>query len=294
MIRERVLVTGANGMVGSALVGLLSADREREILATSFRENRGRLPFYQADLTSPLETRALLRETRPDMIIHCAAISNLDQCEEDKRLCRAVNVLATQNLLQAAPECHFIHLSTDMIFNGKEGPYSEDSRPSPINEYGRTKAESEELVATRARTWSILRTALVYGTREEYGRSNIVDMCRGRLLKDEKLKLVSDQIRTPTFLPDLAMGIGSALKTRAQGIFHLAGEEIVSPFEIGMLVAKMMGKDTSLIEETLTERFPQPAKRPLRCGLRIERAKRELHYTPTSLTKGVDAVLRSY
>lgn len=294
MTGERVLVTGANGMIGSELVHLLSEGEERELYATSFSEGRQEVPFYRADLTSSSETQALIRETKPDVIIHCAAISHLDQCEEDKTLCRAVNVNATENLLRAAQGAHFILLSTDMIFDGREGPYSEDSHPSPINEYGRTKVESEALVAGRAPTWSILRTALVYGTKKAHSRSNIIDLCRTRLLKDERLKLVSDQIRTPTFLPDLVSGIRSALMARAQGIFHLSGDELVSPFEMGLIVAKLVKRDTSLIEETITQHFPQPAMRPLRCGLEIGRAKRELSFAPTSLREGIEAVLSSY
>lgn len=290
-IEGRILVTGANGMIGSALLTSLVG---REVIGTSFRDTpEGKFPFYRADLTSPSETRSLIGNVKPDTIIHCAAISNLDQCEEDKGLCHVVNVTATGNLIEAKGNSHFIHLSTDMIFDGSEGPYYEDAPPSPINEYGRSKALAEEVVRTSS-SWAIIRTALVYGARKDTNRSNIVDLCRNRFAQGERLRLVRDQMRTPTFLPDLIWGIAEITRRRSQGVYHIAGEEVVSPFDIGVKVADFLGVSSALLESTATSDFPQPAKRPLRCGLYIDRAKKELGFNPTSLGEGIRAVLSCY
>jgi dTDP-4-dehydrorhamnose reductase len=184
-------------------------------------------------------------------------------------------------------DTHLVHLSTDFIFDGEAGPYSEEAFPNPINYYGRTKLEAENLIKGSGIKWTIVRTVLVYGIANDMSRSNIILWVKKSLEEGKTIKVVNDQWRTPTLAEDLAAGCILIVKKRELGIFNISGKDFLTPFEMAIQTADYFGLDKSLITEVDSTIFTQPAKRPPRTGFVIDKAKKVLGYNPKSFTEGI-------
>ncbi|MFM2137855.1 MAG: hypothetical protein RJA57_162 [Bacteroidota bacterium] len=285
----RILLTGASGFIGHYLAPrLLSAGHE--LLATG----RGEAPasllpcFSRMDITDPASVLRHFEAFRPEVIIHAAALSQPDLCARDTAAADRVNVEGTRNLLLHASKFRstFLFLSTDFVFNGRSGPYAETDRPDPVNHYGRTKWLAEQQVAAYPGPWSIARTALVYG-RPVAGRSNLLWRVRDRLVAGESIRLANDQVRTPTYVEDLAAGLIALLERRATGIFHLSGSETLTPYDMGCRIAAFMGKDTGYIQPVATDELKEPALRPPVTGFLTEKAQQMLEFAPVSFQEGM-------
>lgn len=290
---QPVLITGANGFLGHHLCQQL-LKRGVAVIATG--TGPCRLPFvgnkdfvYETmDCTDAVLVNKLIAQYQPAAIIHAAAISRPDECELNKPLAHTVNVTGTENLLQAITsyQPYFLYVSTDFVFDGEKGMYTESDNPNPVNYYGHTKVEAEKLVLAYRGLHSIARTVLVYG-KPLSGRDNILSIVQKKLLAGENYKVVNDQLRTPTYVDDLATGILLMLEKKATGIFHLSGEQVMTPYEMAMAAASFLGLDASVIEEVNASVFSQPAKRPPKTGFNITKAKTELGFSPVSFTQGL-------
>lgn len=294
---KRILITGANGLLGQKLAELLLPKQGVELLATSRGENKlaelyPTLPFRTLDVTSPEQVDLVVSEFRPTHIIHTAAMTNVDQCENDRDGALLLNRDAVQHLVQACEKynVHLIHLSTDFIFDGEEGPYTEDATGKPVNFYGETKLMAEEIVRQAKCKWAILRTVLVYGVAHDYGRTNIVLWVRDSLQAGKVIKVVTDQFRTPTLAEDLAMGCWLVAEHDAEGIYNISGSEMLTPYDMAMQVADFFALDKSLIDKADENTFSQPAKRPPRTGFVIRKAETELGYRPRTFAEGIRLV----
>ena len=287
---ETVCITGANGLLGQALCRRLAGRPAVEVLPTSRDEEAladPSLPHRRMDITEPASVRSVLREAAPDAVVHCAAQTQVDDCETDPERCRSVNVDGLAHVVDAANAvgARIVHLSTDFVFDGASGPYGEGDEPGPVNTYGAAKLESERLLAERAEVpWAIARTVLVYGTGRELSRSNIALWIIDELARDRAITIVTDQVRTPTYVEDLAAGIEGLLRAESEGVFHLAGPDLVTVYEFARRIARVFDFDPSLVEPTTSEALGQTARRPPRTGLRIEKARGEFGFQPRSIT----------
>ena len=289
----RILITGANGFTGYHLCGLL-LHNGHTVIATGLGDCR--LPYathpqfvYQPmDFTHPGEVQAVVQAQQPDAVIHAGALSKPDECELHPERAETVNITGTKIMLDAAATCgaRFLFLSTDFIFNGATGMYRETDEPGPVNAYGQSKLQAELLVQQYQHDWSIVRTVLVYGPNFS-GRKNILNHIREKLEKGERYQLVNDQYRTPTYVGDLAAGIAAILEKKATGIFHIAGDDFMTPYQLGVMTASYLGLDPSLLQPVTAATFREPARRPLRTGFSIDKAKRELGYLPVTLEEGL-------
>ncbi|PRY16309.1 dTDP-4-dehydrorhamnose reductase [Pontibacter ummariensis] len=294
---KKILITGSNGLLGQKLAELLLPKQDVELLATSRGENKlaevlPTLPFRSMDVTDPAQVDRVVRAFRPTHIIHTAAMTNVDQCETDREGALLLNRDAVQYLVDACEkyEVHLIHLSTDFIFDGENGPYDEEAVANPVNFYGETKLQAEEVVLKAKCKWAILRTVLVYGIAHAYGRSNIVLWVRDSLRAGKVIKVVTDQFRTPTLAEDLARGCWLAAEHDAEGIYNISGSELLTPYEMAMEVADFFALDKSLIDKADASTFSQPAKRPPRTGFSIRKAETQLGYRPHSFREGIRMV----
>lgn len=295
--KMRLLITGTNGLLGQKLVGLLQEKPEVTLLATSRGENKlaqifPDVKFRGLDITRQEDVNAAFEAFEPTHVIHTAAQTNVDTCETERESCYAQNVTALEYLVAACEKhnTHLTHVSTDFIFDGVAGPYDEDAQPNPVNYYGQTKLEAEEIVQKAACQWAIVRTVLVYGIVPDYGRSNIVLWVKSSLENNKTIQVVNDQFRTPTLAEDLAQGCWLAAQKNATGIFNISGEELLTPYQMALQVAAYFNLDASLIQKTDGTRFSQPAKRPPRTGFIIEKAKRELGFKPHTFSEGIGIV----
>lgn len=293
MQKQKILITGSNGLLGQKLVSLLSQQSDIQLIATSRGENRLPLTdgyeYLTMDITNAEQVAEVIDTTRPDAIIHTAAMTNVDQCEADKQSCWAMNVKAVEYLVRAC-EKHQIflcHLSTDFIFDGKSGPYSEDAKPSPLSFYGWSKYAAEEVLRRSECAWAVARTVLVYGICSDMSRSNIILWVKKSLEENKAIKVVTDQFRTPTLAEDLAKGCWLITDKKAEGVFHISGKDFLTPYEMAIKTADFFNLDQSLISPVDSSNFTQPAKRPARTGFILDKATAVLGYNPVSFEEGI-------
>jgi dTDP-4-dehydrorhamnose reductase len=296
MLRTRVLITGANGLLGQALVRRLSSTDDHDVLATA-RDDAPRFDvpcnYTQLDVTTPDAVETLLTAYDPDVVVNCAAVSDVTECDEDRNRAWAVNARAVRTL---AKQCRsvgarLIQLSTDFVFNGKRGPYEEDARPDPVNYYGRTKLAGENALREfDFLDWAVVRTVLLYGTAKDLSRSNVVLWMIDRLSEGKPLRVVDDQWRTPTYVRDLADGIVRLIDRDRTGIYHMSGREMVTIHELARTVADVLGYDPSPIEPVSSDYFEDAVDRPPKTGFIILKAETELGYDPRPLREGLRTV----
>jgi len=288
----KILVTGANGLLGYKLIQLLSSKAEITTIASGRKKINGlpnQIQFFELDVTDRDQTLSVLTNTKPDVVIHAAAMTQVDQCETERELCWKANVTGVENLIEACEKnnVHLVHVSTDFIFDGSHGPLDETALPKPVNFYGESKLAGELAVQKSKIKWAILRTVLVYGITPDLSRSNIVLWVKKSLEEGKTINVVNDQWRTPTLAEDLAMGCYLAASKKATGIYHISGEEMMTPFEIANQTAEFFKLDKSLIKPADSSTFKQPAMRPPKTGFIITKAKQELGYQPHTFQQGL-------
>lgn len=290
---KKILITGSNGLLGQKLVKLL-LDEGVGIVATSRGANRidyleTPFEYCELDITDVDQVEAVINKYQPDVVIHTAAMTNVDQCEQEQAACTLLNVTAVEHLVKACEsnQAFFIHLSTDFIFDGEAGPYKEEDEANPISFYGQSKWEAEQIVQVSSGDTAILRTVLVYGITPGMSRSNIILWVKENLEKGKPLNIVDDQWRTPTLAEDLAMGCYLVAKQKATGIFNISGEEMLTPYDMAMKTADYFQLDASVITKVDGSTFSQPAKRPPKTGFVLDKAKKTLGYQPHSFEAGI-------
>lgn len=290
---KRVLVTGSNGLLGQKLTSLYTQYPDIELIATGKGPDRypysKHYTYVSLDITNESEVKELVARYQPSTIIHTAAMTNVDQCETEKEACRKLNVDAVSYLVEAANACgaHFIHLSTDFIFDGTEGPYAEEAEAKPLSYYGWSKLDAEEVVKSHAKSWAIVRTILVFGIVSDMSRSNIVLWAKGALESGKDLNVVDDQFRSPTLAEDLAMGCRLIEQKGAQGIYHISGKDYMSVFDLVSRVAAYWKLPTDKLNRSTSAGINQAAKRPPKTGFILDKAYRELDYKPHSFEEGL-------
>ncbi len=289
----KILVTGANGLLGQKLVSLLQEKENIELIATARGKSvqtitRG--TFYMLDVTDKNQVDTLISATKPDVIIHTAAMTQVDDCETNRDACVLNNVTAVEHLIEACSKnkVHLVHVSTDFIFDGTHGPLDETAEPNPVNFYGESKLAAEKLIQASNISWSILRTVLVYGVTNDMSRSNIVLWVKKSLEEKKRISVVNDQWRTPTLAEDLAQGCYLAAIKKVRGVFNISGKDFMSPFDIAVQTAEFFKLDKTLIQATDSTKFKQPARRPMKTGFIIDKAKKELGYEPHSFFEGLE------
>lgn len=290
---QKILITGTNGLLGQKLVELLMQKGDYQIIATARGTNRlplsGGYQYHSLDVTDRTQVHQLVKEARPDYIIHTAAMTNVDQCETEREACWQLNVDAVQYLAEACAETNafLLHLSTDFIFDGTAGPYDEEAAANPLSYYGESKLAAEQVLFASSIRWAIARTVLVYGIAHDMSRSNIILWVKKSLEEGKTIKVVDDQWRTPTLAEDLAMGCYLIVKNQAQGIFNISGKDLLTPLEMAYQTADFFGLEKSFITRADSSTFTQPAKRPPRTGFVLDKAYRVLNYKPRSFAEGI-------
>jgi dTDP-4-dehydrorhamnose reductase len=296
----KILITGSNGLLGQKLVYKLRNNSDVTCIATARGTNRlvkqdGYI-FETLDITNNENVKQVFSKHLPDVIINTAAMTNVDACELEKETCWAMNVTAVDHQVKALEELkninpnynpHFIHLSTDFIFDGTHGPLDENEVPNPLSYYADSKLAAEKIVQASSLDLSIARTVLVFGIVDNMSRSNIVLWVKSNLEQGKTINVVDDQFRTPTLAEDLADGCILIAKKRAKGIYNISGKDFYSILELANVVADYYKLDKNLIKPSKSADIKQPAKRPPITGFIIDKAKKDLGYNPHSFTEGI-------
>ncbi len=290
---KRILVTGSNGLLGQTLTELINSSERAELIATSKGANRFPVDvgytYLDLDITNRNQLKKAITNINPDGIINTAAITNVDICHTNHSLCQSVNVEAVRYLVEISEKhhIHLIHLSTDFVFDGIDGPYAEDAKPNPISFYGESKYKAEQIIQGSSCKWTIIRTILVYGVTTNMSRSNIVLWAKNSMEKGETINVVHDQWRMPTLVGDLAEACLLAAEKEATGIFHISGQEMMTVYELVCKVADFWKLDKSLIQPISSATLNHDAKRPLKTGFLLDRAIDLLGYHPHSFNDGL-------
>lgn len=294
----KILITGSNGLLGQKLVYKLKVNSNFNLIATARGENRlldkSGYVYEQLDITNYENVKAVFEKHKPDAIINTAAMTNVDACETEKEAALLMNatsvahqVKVLESLKSNTYDPHFIHLSTDFIFDGTHGPLTEEEKPNPLSYYAETKLEAERIVIASKLKWAIARTVLVYGIVDNMSRSNIVLWVKQNLEQGKTINVVDDQFRTPTLAEDLADGCILIAEKKAEGIFNISGKDFYSILELAHVVADYYKLDKSLIKPSKSADIKQPAKRPPKTGFIIDKARKVLGYDPHSFPEGI-------
>lgn len=296
MLPPRILVTGANGLVGQALTRAAARWPGADVLATgrgpAAAHDRG--GYARLDVLDGDAVDRAFQDFAPDVVLHAAGMAQVEPCEQDREACWALNVDAVATVASA---CHrhgarLVLPSTDFVFDGQDGPYAEDDRPAPINAYGRSKLAAENaLKASRLTDWAVARTTMVFGVPAgDAPRLDVVRWLVRELSAGRPVRVPADQLRTPTYDDDLADGILRIVRFKRTGVFNVTGREQLSVLDLARRVAEAFDLDAGLISGTTTDVLHPGAPRPLRAGLLILRAESELGYRPRPLADALGAV----
>jgi len=277
------LITGAEGQLGKALqIGLtdkfniLSTTRQPTQLAKNQRN------VQKLDITDKENISNVLESFKPDIIINCAAYTNVDGSEINKDLAHQVNVEGLRNLIQLSDiNTYLIQISSDYVFDGDSGPYSEDEHTFPVNYYGKTKLEAENILRGTRRKWAIFRPNVLYSS-DLFSKGNFFAWVYRSLLKKDSISVVTDQISNPTFNLQIVKAIFQCIIMDFEGILHIGSDDYMSRYEFALDIAKVFGLDSALITKIDTDSLTQKvksyiAKRPLHSGLVVNKIEKELN-----------------
>lgn len=246
----RIVVTGHKGQLGTAIEKILAG---QELLGLDLPEH---------DITDPTSTIDTIVGIKPDVVIHGAAITDVDGCERDPEMAFRVNTLGTQNIALACGRCGatMVHVSTNDVFDGKLGrPYYEWDTPSPQSVYARSKAAAEFQVLTLLNRFYIVRTAWLYAR----GGNNFVTKIIAAADAQGALRVVTDEVSTPTYAPDLAEAVARLIHTDHYGIFHFANSGICSRYDWACKILRVSGRAHVPVEPITTDQWPRAAPPPL-------------------------------
>ena len=292
MVFQRILITGANGLLGQELVRQLSADVAYDVLATGLNSRPQQVAdvsfgYVRMDICDVEAVRRIVEDFAPHCVVNCAAMTQVDRCEEERDQCWRVNARGVRNLARACRSVgsRLVQLSTDFVFDGTQGLYREIDRPSPINFYGKAKLGGENAAREAGmEKWTIVRTNVVYGLSGGTPRSDFVQWIQSCLEAEQSVQVFTDQWRTPTYTFDLAQGIESLVRYGKSGIYHLSGREYVSMYEFALAIADAFALDSTLVQPANAATLRQRAQRPSRTGLVILKAETEINYRPLSMS----------
>ena len=289
----KVVVTGSNGLLGQSLINLLLKEKDvYKVIGFSRGENRsGRddFSYVSIDITNEKNLKEILLEIEPNFIINTAAMTQVDDCEVDKKACDLLNVSVVEWLAEISDNinAHLIHLSTDFIFDGIKGNYKETDVPNPLSYYGLSKLKSEEVLINSKIDYTILRTILVFGKVYDMSRSNIVLWVKSMLEKGKEITIVNDQYRSPTYVEDLALTCKIAMDKRARGIYNISSNELLSVYEIVQQIADVFLLDKKLIKPISSSTLNQTALRPAKTGFDLSKTNRVLGFYPESFKESL-------
>jgi dTDP-4-dehydrorhamnose reductase len=293
-----ILITGSNGLLGQKLVKLFLA-QNIPFVATSFGANRNPdcpdWNYKSLDVTDKNQVESVLNELMPSAVIHTAAMTNVDQCESDHKGCDELNVHAVQYLWDTCKslDIHFQLLSTDFVFDGEKGNYSESDSPAPLSYYGHSKYKAEQILTSDSNSnWSIVRTIIVYGTGHNLSRSNLVLWALDAIPKGQDMKIVDDQFRAPTWADDLAEGCYLVIKNKQRGIFHISGPETRSILEWVHYIGRHFAWSTDNVIPVSSSTLNQAAKRPPKTGFDLTKSRDILGYRPKKMSEALNLLLR--
>ncbi len=280
----RIFITGGSGLLGSK-VAEIALERGYEVYSgyNSHKPEFGEPIKF--DLANPDSVVKAIDDVKPDVIIHSAALTDVDKCEVEKELAYKINVEGTKVVAEMAKKlgAFMVYVSTDYVFDGNKGMYKEEDETNPVNYYGYTKLLGEKF----CQDFCIARTCVIYGAKPASGKVNFALWLINKLEKGERVKIITDQFITPTLNTNLAKMLLEIAERKLKGVFHLAGATRVSRFEFAKEIARVFGLDENLIMPAKMSDINWIAKRPRDSSLDTSKATKYLNEKPYDLMKAL-------
>mgnify|MGYP001258704633 CR=1 FL=1 len=286
---KNILITGAYGQVGTSLRKVYNNDSDFNLILSSLKIPHGKAGI-SLDVRNKVSINEIFKSFDIDIIIHLAALTNVDECEKHPKKAREININGTKNFCGNF-EGYFIYISTDYVFDGKNGPYNENYPVSPINIYGSTKLEAEKVVLGQSGDNLIIRSNVIYDYNEN-SEASFLNWIIDSLENKKKIKVVNDQYNNPTSAESLALAIYESVKSNLNGVVHWADKELINRYEFSLRIAKVFGLDTNLISPISTNELNQIAKRPLKSGLNSKFLSKKLNLRPLELDESLSKIKR--
>ena len=252
-------------------------------------KNTREILYFNTDICDKDSMEKIFRDSKPEVVIHTAGAANVDYCEKHPDETRRSNVIGTKIITELCKKhgSKVVFISTNAVFDGKDAPYSEDSAPSPINSYGRMKLEAEEMVRGSGLKHLIVRPILMYGWNNEHERSNTVTWLIEKLRKGEKVNMVNDVYENPLFNISCAEIIWLLVNSNKEGIYHVAGRDVVNRYEFVRAIADVFGLGSHLINEVTSDFFAGLALRPRNTSYNTAKIEKELNVKMLGLREGL-------
>ncbi len=290
IIKRRIFIVGANGMLGQRTIEFYSSDKNVQLFACSIEENPlfNNVDYLCCNITERDKIKQAVYNFMPDVIINAAAYTNVDLSETERETAWKINVKGVEHLAETARviDAQIIHISSDYIFDGKSGPYSENDKPNPLGYYGRTKLASENVLKIGGALYTILRTIVLYGVASK-SKADFVEWLIDTVRSGKPVRIVNDQVSNPTFIDDLVQAISKVIEFRKYGVYNIGGKEFLSRYEFTEIIADYFNLNKSLITPVKTKELNQAARRPLKSGLITLKAEAELGYKPVTIRESL-------
>lgn len=284
----KILITGASGLLGYKVTQL--ALRKGHEVYSLFNKNEIKLgTSIKLDITNQGAISKVITGLKPETIIHTAAYTNVDGCESNRNLAWKANVEATRNIAleSALIKAYLIYVSTDYVFDGEKGFYSEEDQTNPINHYGYTKLKGEEFVKTHSQEWCITRTSVIFGW-EKTEKLNFATWIINKLKQRKDVKVLTDQYVSPTLNTNLAEMLLEIADRRIGGILHTAGATRINRYEFALRLAEVFKLDKQFIYPAVMNEMLWKAKRPKNSSLNVNRALSLLNQKPLKLDQTLE------
>jgi len=278
-------VTGASGLLGRKVIHSLS---EKHLVYPTHNLTTAYSNSIQIDITNRDHVQAVLKEVKPEVVVHAAAETNVDRCETSKDLAWAVNVEGTKNIAESCSSigARLVYISTDYVFNGEKGLYTEDDAVNPVNYYGLTKLKGEEIVRNLCEDSVIARTSVVYGWHPK--KTNFATWVINSLRQGKQISVVEDHHNSPTLADDLAGIITKIIGTDVCGTYHAASGERVSRFEFALKIADVFELERTLLKAVkIVEFHTWIARRPKDSSLCVEKIRKDIGIQPLDLAEAL-------
>ncbi len=288
MVRLKLLVTGASGLLGQK-TARLALEKGHEVYSI-YKEHIVTIGTpIKLDLTNREKLLKKISDIKPDVVIHTAAYTNVDDCEINRDLAWKVNAEATKYIamVSASTSSHLTYVSTDYVFDGEKGFYTEENHPNPISYYGYTKLRGEAFVEEHAKGWCIARPSVIYGWGPAH-KQNFATWLINNLSQEKELKILIDQYVSPTLNTNLAEMLLEIAERKITGILHTAGGTRVSRHEFALKLAEVFNLNMDLIKPVKMDEMSWRAKRPKDSSLDVSRALTLLNQKPLKLNQALE------
>jgi dTDP-4-dehydrorhamnose reductase len=285
----KLLITGASGLYGSKLAQL-ALNKQNQVYAVYNQHSTSSGIPIQLDISDKAKIETEFQKVKPDVVVHAASITDVDKCELNRELAWQTNVEGTNNIAQAAKTTRtfLLYISTDYVFDGEKGNYTETDLASPINYYGYTKLKAEEHIKKANAEYCIARTSVIYGATPAAGKINFALWLLNKLKNKEQTKVYTDQWNSPTLNTNLAEMTLEIAERKLTGLYHLSGATRISRYDFAVDFAKTFNLDTTLLVPTESKQLSFPAKRPRDSSLNTQKAQQSLKNKPLQIENALE------